>query len=247
MSSDPAAGARSQAPLAALHRLVRRRFPAERCDLCGEGLAPEHTHLVEPARRRLLCSCDACAILVSGPGTGRYRRVPRRVQFLPDFRLTDARWEGLHLPIALAFFVFSTASQRVVALYPSPAGATESLLTLEAWEGLCEDNPILREFDPDVEALLVNRVGQAREHFRVPIDECYKLVGLLRSRWRGFSGGSEVWDAIGRFFTALRERSGPPGTGAHACPESPGGGGGTPTIPGPAGRPLPLEDPPGPP
>ncbi len=65
---------------------------------------------------------------------------------------------------------------------------------------------------PDVEALLVNRLGAARgsdvaEYYLAPIDECYKLVGLIRSHWRGLSGGSEVWPQIGQFFAQLKERS----------------------------------------
>jgi hypothetical protein len=203
-------------PFAALRQLVRQRPPAERCELCGAEVAPEHEHLVEPASRRLLCSCGACAVLFSGGQGGRYRRVPRRVRSLPDFVLTDARWEDLHIPINLAFFFHSTPAGRVVALYPSPAGATESLLPLEAWRGLVADNPSLGGLEPDVEALLVNRVGPARDYYRVPIDECYKLVGLIRTHWRGLSGGAEVWGAIARFFAGLQERSGRGGEAAHA-------------------------------
>jgi hypothetical protein len=95
----------------------------------------------------------------------------------------------------------------VVAVYPGPAGATESLVAPGAWEALAADNPILRDLEPDVEALLVNRVGGARECYRVGIDECYKLVGLIRTRWRGLSGGQEVWAEIGRMFAGLKERS----------------------------------------
>jgi hypothetical protein len=126
---------------------------------------------------------------------------------LSDFRLTDPQWEELHLPINLAFFFHSTRAGRVVAVYPSPAGGTESLLTLEAWQQLEEANPVLCELEPDVEALLVNRLGSAREHYRVPIDACYRLVGLIRSGWRGLSGGSEVWEEIGRFFSSLKQNS----------------------------------------
>jgi len=58
-----------------------------------------------------------------------------------------------------------------------------------------------------VEALLVNRVRGTREHFLVPIDECYRLVGLIRMHWRGLSGGREVWEEIEQFFEELRGRS----------------------------------------
>jgi hypothetical protein len=142
----------------------------------------------------------------------KYRRVPRRIRFLPDFRLTDAQWESLMVPINMAFFFSSTPAGRVVALYPSPAGPMESLLGLESWDEIVQSNPILKEMGPDVEALLVNRVGSARgysdaEYFLVPIDECYKLVGLIRAHWRGLSGGTQVWEEIGAFFSGLKERS----------------------------------------
>jgi hypothetical protein len=40
-----------------------------------------------------------------------------------------------------------------------------------------------------------------------PIDECYKLVGLIRANWKGLSGGAEVWTEVGRFFLELRSNS----------------------------------------
>jgi hypothetical protein len=198
-----------RAPLfATLRQYVRPRSQAERCALCAVILPPEHQHLIEPTERRLLCCCDACAILFSGGQNKKYRRVPRRVEKLADFRMTDAHWEDLHLPINLAFFFHSSPAQRVVAMYPSPAGPMESLLSLEAWQGLQDENPVLRELEPDVEALLVNRLGSVRDYYRVPIDECYRLVGILRSRWHGLSGGTEVWEQVGKFFSDLKTRTG---------------------------------------
>jgi hypothetical protein len=201
-----------------LRRFVRPRPPVERCELCAAPLATEHPHLLEPSSRQLRCCCDACAILFSDQQEGRYRRVPSRVEALPDFRLEDERWEELHLPINLAFFVLSTAAGRVQAFFPSPAGATESLLTLEAWNALVADNPDLDTLEPDIEALLVNRMNGTRDCYLVSIDECYKLVGLIRTHWRGLSGGTEVWDAIGRFFDGLDERSRTTGGTPHARP-----------------------------
>ena len=155
----------------------------------------------------LVCACDACAVLFSGGQSGRYRRVPRRIEFLPDFRLSEVQWESLLIPINLAFFFHSSQAGRVLAVYPSPAGATESLLGLEAWHSLVQENPILAELEPDVEALLVHRIGHAREHYRVPIDQCYKLVGLIRLHWHGLSGGREVWEKVGEFFAGLKEKA----------------------------------------
>jgi hypothetical protein len=190
--------------LASLRHFARPRPVRERCALCAAELAETHAHLIELASRRLVCACSACALLFDSQGAGKYRLVPRRIQLLADFRLPEEAWAALHLPIDLAFFLHSTVAKRVVALYPSPAGATESLVPLEAWQSLVEDNPILRDLQEDVEALLVNRIGAAREYYRVGIDKCYELVGLLRIRWRGLSGGPAVWESIARFFAGLR-------------------------------------------
>ncbi|HKM57030.1 MAG TPA: DUF5947 family protein [Isosphaeraceae bacterium] len=192
--------------LATLRRFARPRPKVERCELCSLELTPEHRHLLELSSCQLVCCCHGCFLLFSDqPGT-RYRQVPRRIQALPDFRMTDAQWESLLIPINMAFFCQHSATSRVVALYPSPAGATESLLPLPAWQELLAGNPVLQEMQPDVEALLVNRVGDAREHYLVSIDECYKLVGLIRAHWRGFSGGEEAWEQIAQFFARLKEQ-----------------------------------------
>jgi hypothetical protein len=118
--------------------------------------------------------------------------------------MSDAEWDALRLPIGMAFLFHSTPDGRPIALYPGPAGATESLLTLDAWVQLVASNPVLAGLEPDVEALLVNRIEGAREYYRVPIDCCFALVGLIRTRWRGLSGGAEAWEAIDHFFAALR-------------------------------------------
>ena len=120
------------------------------------------------------------------------------------------------LPIQLAFFFNSTPDERVIALYPSPAGPTESQLPLDSWSAIVAENAILQKMEPDVEALLVNRVGEKREYFVAPIDECYKLVGVIRSKWHGLSGGTETWQAIDEFFSSLKERASVPREVAHA-------------------------------
>lgn len=196
-----------QGGLRALRKYVAPQAPQERCELCRRVIAPDHQHLIEPTSRQLLCCCDACAILFSGHEQSRYRRVPRRVRVLTDFQLDDAQWESLGLPINLAFFFRSTPAERVVALYPGPAGATESLLALQAWQQLVDQNPRLAELEPDAEALLVNRIGSERRYFVVPIDICYALVGLIRTHWRGLSGGNAAWEAIRQFFAKLEARA----------------------------------------
>ena len=177
--------------------------------------------MLEPIGRKLLCACDACALLFSGKAGAKFKRVPRYVRFLTNFQMTDAQWDSLMIPINMAFFFRSSPEGRMVAMYPSPAGATESLLSLEAWTEIVQDNPQLNAMEADVEALLVNRIGHSRgfsapEYYLLPIDECYKLVGLIRMHWKGFSGGTEVWQEIARFFDELKSKAVVATGGSHA-------------------------------
>src|SRR5438270_1422605 len=113
--------------LSVLRRFARpRRSDVEQCDLCGVELGAAHDHLIDPASRRLQCACGACAILFSG--SSKWKRVRRRVERCDGFQLDDAQWSALAIPIRLAFFTHSSATGRVAAFYPSPAGATESQL-----------------------------------------------------------------------------------------------------------------------
>lgn len=185
----------------------------EHCEMCSEPIPHEdqrgHRHMMEVSTREILCVCQACSILFDRPAAseGRHLLVPERSLYLEDFEMSDVQWESLRIPVDMAFFFYSTPAGRVVAYYPSPMGPTESLLELSTWEELEAQNPVLEEMERDVEALLVNRIREAREHFLVPIDECYRLVGLIRTNWRGLSGGKEVWDEIGQFFESLTMRS----------------------------------------
>jgi hypothetical protein len=192
-----------------------REAGQELCELCGETIPAAHRHLLDLHSRELMCVCQACKILFDRreAGEGHYRLVPDRRLRIEDFRLDDASWEDLRIPVDMAFFFQSTRDERVSAFYPSPAGPTESLLQLESWRDIERANPVLATMEPDVEALLVNRARGAREHYIVPIEDPYRLVALIRTRWRGFGGGTEVWEEIERFFAALADRSKPAASG----------------------------------
>ena len=197
-----------------LRRLAQRGAPAaaeqqEHCELCGAPVAAEHRHLVDLDTRRLLCACRPCALLFERPaaGAGRLRLVGDRRLRLDHFQLTDALWDRLRIPVDMAFFFKSSQQGRVVAFYPSPMGATESRLELSDWEEVVRANPVLEGMQPDVEALLVNRARGARRYWLVPIEDPYRLVALIRTQWRGFTGGKEVWTEIEHFFDELDRRS----------------------------------------
>lgn len=196
-------------PLATLQHFVRRDSDrTEVCELCAKEIPSAHPHLFELERRRVRCTCEACSILFGDSTRHRYRRIPRDVEFLQDFRMDNHEWESLLIPINLAFFVHNSQAGRVVAQYPSPGGVMESSLDLEYWDAIAARNPVLKKLTPDVEALLVSRIGSPAEYFRVPIDRCLHLVGLIRTHWHGLSGGDHVWKQIDDFFDQLRAQSG---------------------------------------
>jgi hypothetical protein len=168
-------------------------------------LSANHQHLLELEKRRITCACDACAVLFGGKTRQRYRRIPRDVERLDNFAIDDQDWDALLMPINLAFFVYSSATNRVIAQYPNPAGIMESSVDSEYWSVIAERNPVLKQFEPDVEALLVNRIAEHREYYRAPIDQCFRLVGIIRKHWRGISGGAEIWKQINCFFDELNE------------------------------------------
>src|SRR5580693_469276 len=98
----------------------------EHCDLCGSSVAHAHQHLIDPAARKLMCTCDACAVLFSQRGETKYKRAPRRARFLQDFAMSDAEGDSVLIPIGLAFFLKSSAEGRGIAMYPGVAGSAES-------------------------------------------------------------------------------------------------------------------------
>lgn len=199
---------------ATLRKLARQATEAsnaaqERCELCSEPIAQAHRHLIEVATREVRCVCYPCSVLFDrqAASNGRLKLIPDRHLYLASFVLTDAQWERLRVPVGIAFFFFSTPAGQPVAFYPSPMGATQALLEREVWDDVERQNPVLRSLEPDVEAVLVNRSRSSRDHYLVPIDDCYRLVGVIRTTWRGLTGGKDVWQAIEAFFATLQARS----------------------------------------
>jgi hypothetical protein len=196
---------------------------AERCEMCREVLGERHGHVVDLEKRSLSCTCRACYLLFTHEGAagGRYRAVPEHVYHDPGRPLTDADWNELQIPVAMAFFFYNSALDRVVAGYPSPGGATECELDLAAWDRLAAAYPLLGALAPDVEAIFVNRTEHGSvspggrppqtspryEMFLIPVDECYSLVGELRMKWQGFDGGAEARAALEVFLDGVRRRA----------------------------------------
>ena len=201
--------------LSTLKRFAGVRRQTEQCDLCSAELLPGHQHLLDRHTRQIACACDACSILFCDQQGGKYLRVPREVRQLNDFAFSELQWEQMMLPINLAFFL-RDADGRMIAMYPSPAGAIESLIDLSRWEDQIAGHPRLTTMQREVEALIVNRVGLEPVYFIAPIDECYRLAGVIRTQWRGLSGGTDVWTAITDFFQDLKRKAGVSAEVSHA-------------------------------
>jgi hypothetical protein len=173
-----------------------------RCDLCGTTIAEDHRHLLQLAERQIVCSCEACWAMRAAEGD--YRPVGNRTVWLDDLQLPDELWASFQIPIGLAFFMGSTVTSCVVAMYPSPGGATESQLHFESWARMIALNPVLAGLEPDVEGLIVNRLAHPPIHVIAPIDHCYALTGTIKTHWEGISGGDGVEQAVAGFFERLR-------------------------------------------
>ena len=208
VTGQPNSGALSK-----LQRFVRpvpKPRAGEVCEFCNEAITDEHSHVVNVETRSLLCVCRACALLFTHEGAagGKYKAVPERYLRLVGAVLGAERWESLQIPVNMAFLFRNSSMDRVVAFYPGPAGATESLLPVTAWQELVQEHPVLASLAPDVEALLVHRRRDGEfDCYIVPIDSCYELVGRIRRCWKGFDGGQEAWDEIDGFFASVRKRS----------------------------------------
>src|ERR1700754_211351 len=143
-----------------LHNWVSRmrrfvaRHDVEYCDFCSQAIPHQHAHLIERATRHFLCACQGCALTLGA--SAKYCAVSPRTDVLHDFKLSDAEWDAFQIPIGMVFLFRSTPSDRPIAIYPSPAGPTESLLSLDAWSRLVETNPGLAQLGPEVAGLLLN-------------------------------------------------------------------------------------------
>jgi hypothetical protein len=178
----------------------------EACDLCGLGIAEDHRHLLHLGERRIVCACEACWAMRSGEGD--YRPTGNRTAWLTELDVPDDLWASFQIPIGLAFFMESTVTGCIVAMYPSPGGATESELHFESWNRMRELNPVLGSLEPDIEGLITNRLSDPPINVIAPIDRCYELTGTIKAAWEGISGGPEVPAAVDRFFTRLRVEAG---------------------------------------
>ena len=208
---EAVANRRKALMISGLRGLARPKPPTpvsteERCDLCGTTLPPGHRHMLNLYERQIVCVCESCWALRSGESD--FAPTGNRTLWLEELELPEELWAQFRIPIGLAFFMHSSVTDCIVAMYPSPAGATESELHFETWSRLVEMNPVLRTLEHDTEGLIVNRISDPPAFAIAPIDRCYMLVGLIKASWEGISGGVAVERAIAAYFDELRGEAG---------------------------------------
>ncbi len=176
-----------------------------RCEFCTNTLDGRRRNLFDTTSGAVSCARPSCGVLFDhGDGGGRRKFIRSRPRRLDDFALDDLAWITLGVPVGLAFFVRDGASGAVTVFYPDPIGIMRTEVDPECWKTISEPNPVLSDMDSDVEALLIDRLREPAEYWLLPLDECQRLTAVLRTHWRGFGGGTEVYEHIDRFFARLR-------------------------------------------
>ena len=91
-------------------------------------------------------------------------------------------------------------------MYPSPAGAIESLLSLESWTAIAAEHPALQTMEPDVGVFWSTAWERQASISSFPSTSVIACGIDPHALARAFRR-SEVWKEIERFFADLKTRS----------------------------------------
>ena len=159
-------------------RAVRRADP---------GRAPP------PARPRRRASCMCACRAVLDPVRPRARPAAATTGSCPTggcgstaSSSTTSRWEELRIPVDMAFFFHSSAGRARGGVLPEPDGrdrvAARARRVGRSWR---RPTRCSASWSPTSRRCSSTARAARAQHWLVPIDECYALVGLIRTRWRG--------------------------------------------------------------
>ena len=203
-----------------LRRFAKARVPVERCDLCGVEVAPMHDHLIDPVR--------APARLRLWRLRGALQRAGRhQVQAGAPARDGARRAHHQRCPVGGA----PAADRPGLLLRQHAAGAGGGVLPepgrrhrVAAGARDLGGDPARAPgpratCSPTFRRCSSTGSGAARRPtvcYLVPIDQCFRLVGIIRMHWKGFTGGTAVWEEIDRFFADLGRMARPARQGIRA-------------------------------
>src|SRR5258705_13571311 len=76
-----------------LRRFRQPRTTPERCELCNVGLSPNHRHVLEMSKTRIVCTCDPCALRFQDVVGGRFKLILGIFGICPNlvFRMSSGR------------------------------------------------------------------------------------------------------------------------------------------------------------
>ena len=125
--------------------------------MCAEAVRRPPRPRRRPRAAAACCARAAAATCCSpatAPAATATGPCPTATCRSPTSACRRASGTRLQIPVSVAFFFVNSTLDRVAAFYPSPAGATESLLSLDTWDEVVAANPELATLAPDVEAFL---------------------------------------------------------------------------------------------
>ncbi len=140
-------------------------------------------------------------------GEAEFRPAGVRTEWLEDFELPDEAWARFGIPIGLAFFMRTGRAGARRRLLPEPGRGDRVRDRLRRLGPGPRAQPGAERLEPDAEALIVNRIAEPHQYAIAPIDECYRLVGLIKASWEGISGGAGPERAIEHSSTSCGSRA----------------------------------------
>ena len=156
--------------------------------------------------RRLVCAARPARCSSAASKSGLSPRAAATSSSCPTSASPTPQWESLLIPISLAFFFHSTPAERVRGrISQSGRGHRIALGIWKPGRRWSTRTPCWPRCNPTSRPCWSIAWAAQRSYYRVPIDECYKLVGLIRVHWRGLSGGMR---SVGRGGQVLRPLEG---------------------------------------
>ena len=189
----------------------RRRAPAPGGRLRAVPLGAGRRPPPPAPSRRAADPLRVRDVLVAALGRRGVRAAGNRTVWLDDFASSTTTCGRLPDPDRPGVLHALERSGGIVALYPSPAGATESRASTRRWTALVAAQPRARPTSSPTPRRWSSTAWPSRhQHAIVPIDRATGSSGCVKSSWEGISGGSALEAAVAGSSTTCATRRGSP-------------------------------------